>query len=151
MSTAAQVSSARCPERLRLSALAGFRERAVQAWVQRHLQQGMLVRSDGLACFRGAQVAGCERQAQSAGGSKCSCETPGLTWVNTLLGSVKRAIEGTYHVCEALNAGRYLAESAYRFNRRYELADLGPRLVYVPVRTPALPDRPLAVAGTAGQ
>jgi len=109
------------------------------------------VRSDGLACFRALQVAGCERQAQVAGGSKGSCATPGLNWDGTLLGEVKRTIDGAHHNSEARNAGRYLAESAYRFNRRYELADLAPRLVYVPVRTPALPDRPLAVAGTAGQ
>jgi hypothetical protein len=40
--------------------------------------------------------------------------------------------------------------NAYRFNRRYELADLVPRLVYVAVRTPPLPARLLTVAGTAG-
>lgn len=84
------------------------------------------------------------------GGGKGSCETPGLSWVNTLLGNVKRAIDGTYHACEARYAGRYLAEFANRFNRRYELADLVPRLVYVAVRTPPLPDRLLALAGTDG-
>ena len=40
--------------------------------------------------------------------------------------------------------------NAYRFNRRYVLADLVPRLVYVAVRTPPLPDRLLTLAGTAG-
>ena len=38
----------------------------------------------------------------------------------------------------------------YRFNRRYELADLVPRLVYVAARTPPLPERLLTLAGTAG-
>ena len=84
------------------------------------------------------------------GGGKGSCETPGLSCVDTLLGNVKRAIKGTHHARAARYAGRYLAEFAYRFNRRYKLADLVPRLVYVAVCTPPLPNRPLAVAGTAG-
>ena len=48
-------------------------------------------------------------------------------------------------------AGRYLAEFGYRFNRRYQLVDLVPRLAYVAVRTPPLPYRLQALAGTAGQ
>lgn len=56
---AAQVSADGRPERLRLSPVAGFRKRALQAWAERHLRAGTLVRSDGLACFRGVQAAGC--------------------------------------------------------------------------------------------
>ena len=147
---AAQVSADGRPERLRLSPVAGFRKRALQAWATQHLVPETLVCSDGLACFRGVQAAGCAHQAQVAGGGKGSCETPGLSWVNTLLGNVKRAIDGTYHACAPHYAGRYLAEFLCRFNRRYELTDLVPRLVYVAVRTPPLPDRLLALAGTAG-
>ena len=51
------------------------------------------------AVFRGVQAAGCEHQPRVTGGGKGSCETPGLSWVNTLLGNVKRAIDGTYHAC----------------------------------------------------
>ncbi len=45
--------------------------------------------------------------------------------------------------------GRYLAEFAYRFKRRYQLADLVPRLAYIAARTPPLPHRLLILAGTA--
>ena len=147
---AAQVSEDGRPQRLRLSPVVGFRRRAVQAWAQQHLRPGTLVRSDGLACFRGVQAAGCEHQPRVTGGGKGSCETPGLTWVNTLLGNVKRSIDGTYHACDARYAGRYLAEFAYRFNRRYQLVDLVPRLAYVALRTAPLPYRLLTVAGTNG-
>ena len=67
--------------------------------------------------------------------------------MNTLLGNVKRAMDGTYHACDARYAGRYLAEFAYRFNRRYQLVDLVPRLAYAAVRTPPLPYRLLTFAG----
>ena len=59
-------------------------------------------------------------------------------------------IDGTYHACEARHEGCYLAELAYRFNRRYQLADLVPCLVSVAVRTPPLPNRLRTLAGTAG-
>ncbi len=55
-----------------------------------------------------------------------------MSWVNTLLGNVKRAIDGIYPACER----RYLAEFSYRFNRRYQFAALVPRLVYAAARPP---------------
>ncbi len=147
---AAQVSEQGRPERLRLSPVGGFRLQELEAWARRRLQPGTVVRSDGLNCFRGVVAAGCEHQPRVTGGGKGSCATPGLTWVNTLLGNVKRAIDGTYHACDSRYAGRYLAEFAYRFNRRYQLADRVPRLAYVAAHTPPLPQRLLTVAGTAG-
>ena len=77
-----------------------------------------------------------------------SCEASGLGWVNTVLGNVKRALDGTYHAWGQKYAPRYLAEFSYRFNRRYQLADLIPRLAHVAVQTPPLPYRLLTVAGT---
>ena len=53
------------------------------------------------AVFPGVQAAGCEHQPRVTGGAKGSCETPGLSWVNTLLGNVKRATDGTYHSCSS--------------------------------------------------
>jgi hypothetical protein len=41
---------------------------------------------------------------------------------------------------------RYLAEFEYRFNRRYDLAAMMPRLGYVAVRTPPMPYRLLKLA-----
>ena len=58
-----------------------------------------------------------------------------------------RSIGICNHACAARYAGRYLAEFAYRFNRRYQLVDLVPRLAYVAVRTPPLPYRLLTLAG----
>jgi hypothetical protein len=41
---------------------------------------------------------------------------------------------------------RYLAEFEYRFNRRYDLAAMMPRLGYAAVRTPPMPYRLLKLA-----
>ena len=40
----------------------GFRIREVEAWAHQHLRPGTVVRSDGLACFRGVKPAGCEHE-----------------------------------------------------------------------------------------
>jgi len=52
-------------------------------------------------------------------------------WVNTVIGNTKNSIRGTYHGFKvARYARRYLAEVQYRFNRRFQLEDLVPRLLY---------------------
>lgn len=49
--------------------------------------------------------------------------------MNVVLGNVKRAISGCYHAMrQAKYARHYLAEAAYRFNRRFHLPELLPRL-----------------------
>ena len=50
--------------------------------------------------YLGGETSGGKRVT---GDGKGSCETPGLSWVNTLLGNVKRAVDGTYHPVEAMN------------------------------------------------
>jgi len=46
------------------------------------------------------------------------------------ISNLKRAISGRYHsIKQAKYARRYLAEAAYRFNRRFRLRDMLPRLL----------------------
>ena len=145
---AVQVTEEGRPVALPMSCVKGFRKQEIAAWAHRHLWRETVVYSDGLVCFRGVEEAGCEHRPQVTGGGPGSCETPGLGWVNTVLGNVKRALNGTYHAWGQKYAPRYLAEFSYRFNRRYQLADLVPRLAHVAVQTPPLPYRLLTVAGT---
>jgi hypothetical protein len=52
-------------------------------------------------------------------------------WVNTAIGNTKNSIRGAYHSLKvAKYARQYLAEIQYRFNRRFQLEDLVPRLLY---------------------
>lgn len=73
-----------------------------------------------------------------------------MNWVNTVLGNVKNAMHGTYHAIRAKHVPRYLAEFSYRFNRRFDLAQLVPRLAYVALRTPPLPYRIAILAEAHG-
>ena len=48
--------------------------------------------------------------------------------MNTILGNIKSALRGTYHAIRPKYAQRYLSEFEYRFNRRFDLPDIIPRL-----------------------
>ena len=76
----------------------------------------------------------------AAGASALSYIIP-FRWVNTILGNIKNALRGTYHAIRPKYAQRYLSEFEYRFNRRFDLPDIIPRLVYVALRTPPMPER----------
>lgn len=76
-----------------------------------------------------------------SGGGRASVEEPEFYWVNTILGNLKSALRSTYHAIRPKYAQRYLSEFQYRFNRRFQLNDLLPRLMYVALRTPPMPER----------
>jgi hypothetical protein len=75
-----------------------------------------------------------------------AARTPTFQWVNTALGNIKAAIVGTYRAIDQKHVPRYLAEFEYRFNRRYDLAAMMPRLTWSSVRTTPMPYRLLKLA-----
>jgi hypothetical protein len=67
-----------------------------------------------------------------------------LKWVNTLTSNLKRFLLSTYHGIRPKYRRAYLAEFAYRFNRRYWPYQAFDRLLFAclkskPVRMPGLP------------
>jgi len=127
------------PVAMRMDVVAGFRKTELAAWARRCLAPGSRVVSDGLGCFPAIAEAGCEHTAIATGGGVP--EDVRFVWVNTVLGNVKNALHGTYHALRAKYLQRYLSEFCYRFNRRFDMAAMVPRLLYVAVRTPPLPYR----------
>jgi hypothetical protein len=75
-----------------------------------------------------------------------SVADPAFKWVNATLGNIKSASVGTYRAGRDKPVPRCLAEFEYRFNRRYDLAAMMPRLGRIAVRTPPMPYRLLKVA-----
>ena len=134
------------PMRMRLSRVGGFRSEEVEAWARCHLEPGTIVVSDGLACFGAVQCAGCFHQPFVTGGGPANVEHPQFTWVNTILGNIKRSLHGTYHRLSSKHLPRYLAEFSYRFNRRFSLREMFPRLAFVALRTAPMPYRVLKLA-----
>lgn len=92
--------------------------------------------SDGLWCFEAVTQTAAAHERHVGGGGRQAVQRPEFRWVNTMLGNVKNAINGTYHAIDhAKYAHRYLAEFAYRFNRRFDLAAMVPRLLRAAVTT----------------
>ncbi len=95
-------------------------------------------------------AAGCEHVPTVTGGGKRSCADSRFVRVNTMLGNVKQSLAGTCHSFDGKHLPRYLAEFRYRFNRRYDLEVLVPRLLHASVRTPPMPYRLLTLAESCG-
>ena len=82
---------------------------------------------------------------KTGSGAAAAC-TLAFRRVNTALGDIKAAIVGTYRAIDQKHAQRYLAEFEYRFNRRYDLRAMMPRLTWASVRTTPMPYRLLKLA-----
>jgi transposase-like protein len=134
------------PVRLKLRRVKGFRRTEIVRLAKRNFDPASTVVSDGLGCFSGVIDAGCIHQPIITGSGRKAALTPAFKWVNTTLGNIKNAITGTYRAIREKHVPRYLAEFEYRFNRRYDLAAMIPRLGYAAVRTPPMPYRLLKLA-----
>lgn len=138
------------PIAMNMNVVKGFRSAEIARWAKRHLQPGSFVVSDGLPCFSAVKDAGCHHDCIVTGGGAQSVTKEEFAWVNTMIGNVKKAINGTYHAINPKHLPRYLAEFCYRFNRRFQLEDMLPRFCYVAVRTPPMPGRLLKLAEAYG-
>jgi len=117
------------PRHAVIEPVATFDNASVRTWAARHLTADAEVCTDGLGCFRRLADAGHAHTVLVTGGGRAACEVNGARWVNVLLGNLKRAISGSYHaIRQGKYARLYLAEAAYRFNRRFDLRALLPRL-----------------------
>jgi len=126
------------PTRIKLSVVKGFRSAEIRAWSQQHIVSGSTVISDGLACFNAVTEVGCVHDRIVCGGGRASVEEPEFYWVNTVLGNLKSALRSTYHSVSSKYSQRYLADFQYRFNRRYNLKAMIPRLAFAALRSPPI-------------
>jgi ribosomal protein L37AE/L43A len=125
-------------------------EEEVGVFAAHHLAPTARVVSDGLWCFRAIAVVGAEHERIVTGGGKASVTLPQFKAINVLLGNLKTAITGTYHAFDfAKYAHRYLAEFQFRFNRRFNMKTLLPRLLAALVGAPPASERVLRAAEVA--
>jgi len=134
------------PVRLKLRRVTSFCAASIAGFAKRSLDPDCAVVSDGLQCFTSVTDAGCTHQVVTTGSGPKAARTPAFKWVNTALGNIKAAITGTYRAINSKHVSRHLAEFEYRFNRRYDLAAMIPRLTWAAVRITPLPYRLLKLA-----
>ncbi|MBN1547371.1 MAG: IS1595 family transposase [Syntrophaceae bacterium] len=125
-----------------------FSNEEIAAWATRSLVPShTTVVSDGLWCFQAVTKTGCSQQREVVGKGRKSTEMECFSWVNTILGNLKTAIAGTYHAFDFDKyAHRYLGEYQYRFNRRFDLSRLLPRMVIAASQTGKRPEHWLRLA-----
>jgi transposase-like protein len=124
------------PIRAVFSPVKSFNYAEIAVWACDSLSDSAMVISDGLSCFNAVVASGCVHYPQVVGKGRKSTEMGCFYWVNTVLSNIKTAIEGTYHSFDfAKYIKRYLAEVQYRFNRRFDLRSMLPRLLFAGVKT----------------
>ena len=127
------------PDQIILRRVIGFRKVAIGKLTSTALTGGANVITDALACFTAVTTAGCTHTQIQTGSGAQAAKKPAFKWVNTVLGNIKSALVGTYRAVHSKHVPRYLAEFEYRFNRRYRLETMIPRLAYVALRTAPMP------------
>jgi hypothetical protein len=148
--TAVETSEVGKPVRLKLRRVAGFTGQTISRFALRSLDPACTVVSDGLACFHRVTDAGCAHETIITGGGVEAACHPMFRWISTTLGNIKSAIVGTYWTISSKHAPRYLAEFENRYNRRYDLASMIPRLGYAAVHTQPRPYRLMKLAEVYG-
>ena len=134
------------PHKIILRRVKAFSKAELRKLAGAALESGAEVVSDGLNCFAAVTDAGCTHTAIVTGSGKKAVKTPAFKWVNTALGNIKAAIVGTYRAVDEKHVPRYLAEFEYRFNRRYDLVNMIPRLAVIATTTTPMPYRLLKLA-----
>lgn len=103
---------------------------SIKCWAEKALHSSAHLITDGYSSLSAAGENIARHDAIVISPGKSS-ELDCFRWVNTVIGNTKNSIRGTYHGFKvAKYSRRYLAEVQYRFNRRFQLEDLVPRLLY---------------------
>jgi len=129
------------PVRVQLRRVASFCKQTLETFARRNINPTAEVVSDGLGCFTGVAEAGCKHTVIKTGSGPEAVRKPAFRRVNTILGNVKAAIVATYRSIHQKHVPRYLAEFEYRFNRRYDLGAMIPRLAKAALHTVPMPYR----------
>ncbi|MEC5162393.1 MULTISPECIES: transposase [unclassified Janthinobacterium] len=81
-------------------------------------------------------IRGASHAPQVVGKARKSNKMPCVKWINTIPGNLKTATSETYQVFDFDKYGwLYLAEAQYRFNRRFDLANIFLRFLHAAVTT----------------
>lgn len=130
------------PNRLKLQVVKSHDTESLVEFFKKHTDLAKTtVCSDGLACFKGACTElGLEHERIVVSKQEGrSVDIDSFTWVNTALGNLKKFINGTHQSITKTYIPRYLAEFQYRFNRRFDLKSIFPRMLYACVVGTYLP------------
>ncbi len=137
------------PKRVQLRRVKRLTNKAIKALAGRTLKPTARVVTDGLGCFHGLKGSVKAHDRLIVARLGYAEKLPQFQSVNTVLGNIKSAINGTHRALKK-HVDRTLAEFEWRFNCRYDLAAMIPRLAWAATRTPPMPYRLLKLAESVG-
>ena len=130
---------------LKMKTLKAVSTQELKPWFEKYIEPGSLILTDGWKAYNFLEEDYNHDAQKSPGGWK-SAKVQAFKWVNTILGNLKCNTKGVTRWVSRVHLDRYLAEFCYRFNRRFDLKSILPRLLAVAVMTPAMPQALLKLA-----
>jgi transposase-like protein len=115
------------PRRIALGTLERVDGHSLRKFAEATIQKGSTLKTDGWGSYRQVAKAGYEHEAVVTGSGKAAVEK--FPWLHTFVGNAKRMLLGTYHAVSPKHLNQYLAEFAYRANRRWMEAHLFDRIL----------------------
>jgi len=117
------------PRFLRLKELEDVTKKYVIPAIELGVEPGSLIKTDGALVYREVTSRGYQLK-QSSYNKDPDATQAHLKWLNTITSNLKRFLISTYHGVFPRYRKAYLAEFAYRFNRRYWPHQAFDRLLY---------------------
>jgi len=127
--TLSETEDGKRPRFLKLQELEDITAEYVLPAIELGVEPGSLLKTDGARAYLSAKTKGYDLK-QSSYNQFPSETTEHLKWLNTLTSNLKRFLISTYHGVFPKYRKAYLAEFAYRFNRRYWPHQAFDRLLY---------------------
>lgn len=120
---------------------AGFKEEILPA-LEKRIAKGSTLKSDAAGAFKEAEKKGYDVHQISFSKEPDKAKEH-LNWIHWLSSNLKRGLVSTYHGCFPKYRKAYLAEFAYRFNRRYWPHQVFDRLLLACLTAPKITEREL--------
>jgi hypothetical protein len=127
--TVSESGDGKTPRFVKLQELEDITSEYVIPAIELGVEPGSLLKTDGAVTYVAAQKKGYALK-QSSYNQHPKETTEHLKWLNTLTSNLKRFLISTYHGVFPKYRQAYLAEFAYRFNRRYWPHQAFDRLLY---------------------
>ncbi len=115
---------------VRFDTLPNLSADSIKCWAKKALNSQAHLITDGYSSLKVTNQVVTQHEAIIVSPGKSS-DQESFRWVNTVISNLKNSMRGAYHGFKVEKyAQRYLAEAQYRFNRRFQLEELVPRLLY---------------------
>lgn len=117
------------PEFVTFEEIEGIYETQILPAIEKHIKKGSKIVSDGEGSYVKIKEKGYDHDRHIESQNPEIAHEK-LKWINTLTSNLKRFLLSTHHGVYPKYRKKYLAEFAYRFNRRYWPEQIFDRLLY---------------------